>query len=84
MVLEREWYVRLENLYLNDSFMGYKRIITRSDLHSDLVDTIIHYYGIPANMRYHMKLYSTPFRNQRLDTIESIPKEFDFVHVYFF
>ncbi len=81
---EREWYVRLENLYLNDSFMGYKRIITRSDLRSDLVDSIIQYYHIPFQMRYHMKLYSNPFRSRRLDTMENIPTEFEFVHIYFF
>jgi hypothetical protein len=81
---EREWYVRLENLYLNDSFMGYKRIITRSDLLSDVIDTIIRYYGIPSEMRHHMKLYSNPFRSRRLDMMEHIPKEFEFVHIYFF
>jgi|LauGreDrversion4_2_1035121.scaffolds.fasta_scaffold2513431_1 hypothetical protein len=79
----REWYVRLENLYLNDSFIGYKRIITQYDSSVELADAIIRYYGIPSELRHHMKLFESPFRNRRLDLMPTIPKEYDFIYIYF-
>ena len=80
----REWYVRLENLYLNDSFMGYKRIITQYDSSSELIDSIIRFYGISSELRRHIKLYGSPFRNRRLDLMTHIPKEYDFIYIYFY
>ena len=78
----REWYIRLENLYLNDSFMGYKRIITFHD--SDLADCILAYYSLPTELRGHMRIYSGPFRRRRLDGLLCIPEEHVFLSVYFY
>ncbi len=77
----REWYIRLENLYLNDSFVGYKRIITFHD--SDLADCILTYYSLPDDLRGRMRIWSSPFRMRRLDILPHIPEEHVFLSVYF-
>ena len=78
----REWYVRLENLHLNHSFIGYKRMITQHD--HELIDTILNYYGIPSTFRDHIQLWDSPFRNRRLDPLQPIPYDIDFISVYFY
>jgi hypothetical protein len=77
----REWYIRLENLYLNDSYVGYKRIITYHD--TDLINTILSYYSLPLELRSRMRIWSSPFRMRRLDSLPHIPEEHVFISVYF-
>jgi hypothetical protein len=77
----REWYIRLENLYLNDSYVGYKRIITYHD--TDLVDCILTYYSLPVELRSRMRIWSSPFRMRRLDGLPRIPEEHVFISIYF-
>jgi len=71
---EREWYVRLENMYLNDSYVGYKRIITIGSRCSSLVEAILLYYGLPSRLQAHIRIWSSPFQMQRLDRLEVIPE----------
>ena len=78
----REWYVRLENLYLNDSCVGYKRIITYDN--SDLMDRILAYYSLPLSLRSRMRIWSSPFRMRRLDLLPRIPEDDLFLSVYFY
>lgn len=77
----REWYIRLENLYLNDSYVGYKRIITHHD--TELINAILSYYSLPVELRSRMRIWSSPFRMRRLDGLSRIPEEHVFVSVYF-
>lgn len=79
----REWYVRLENLYLNDSCVGYKRIITIQSSGSALVDRILLYYGLPFSLRDRIRIWASPFRIHRLDRLAIIPEEVEFVSVEF-
>lgn len=77
----REWYVRLENVYLNDSCVGYKRIITMDSSGSSLVDRILAYYRLSTELRGRIRIWASPFRMRRLDRLEVIPEEEVFVSV---
>lgn len=82
----REWYVRLENMYLNDSCVGYKRIIATGSTVSSLTDSILVYYQLPAALRERIRIGSSPFRMDRLDRLDRldmIPEEVVFVSVEF-
>lgn len=78
----REWYVRLENLYLNDSCVGYKRIITYRD--SDLMDCILSRYSLPSALRSHMRIWTSPFRMRRINPLAQIAEEHLFLSVDFY
>ena len=79
----REWYVRLENMYLNDSCVGYKRIITMGSSCSSLVEAILAYYRLPAALGGHIRIWSSPFRMCRLDRMLVIPEGEMFLSVEF-
>jgi hypothetical protein len=80
---EREWYVRLENMYLNDSCVGYKRIITIGSCCSSLIEAILAYYHLPVAFGKRIRIWSTPFRMNRLDCLTVIPEEERFLSVEF-
>lgn len=78
----KEWYVRLENIHVNDSYVGYKRIITNSNLTDDIKQSIIAYYSLSPSLKPHLRIWSSPFRSKRLDHLESIPLQYDFLSIY--
>lgn len=78
----KEWYVRLENIYVNDSYVGYKRIITYSDKVDDIKQSILTYYSLSPSLKHHLRIWSSPFRSTRLDHLEVIPLQYDFLSVY--
>lgn len=75
--------MRLENIYVNDSYVGYKRIISNSNRIDEIKNAILSYYQLPTYLKNHLQIWSSPYRSKRLDTLETIPLEFEFLSIYF-
>ena len=76
-VPSQRYYVKLENVIVPDSLKGYIAIDARAP--SELLEQIRDMYGIKAAG---IELWSSQSRQGlRLDTLEVIPKEHEFIWV---
>ena len=80
----RDYYVKLDNFFVeNVELQGFKRIPAVSG--PDLLSKVIHYYGFDHKDALELRLWSSPHRlstaNIRLDQLEIIPEDCEFVWV---
>jgi hypothetical protein len=76
-VASQRYYVKLENVTVSDNLKGYIAIDARAP--SDLLEQIRDTYGIKSAG---IELWSSQGRQGlRLDTLEVIPKEHEFIWV---
>jgi len=81
----RNYYVKLDNIFLEDiSLHGYKWI-SASSSGPDLLKKIIEFYKFNEACVPHLQVWSSNNRLAktllRLDTMEEIPEEYEFVWV---
>lgn len=84
MVVQRDYYVKLDNICVEDiTLFGFKRMTASSG--PELLQNAIAFYGFDKECSAHLQLWSSP--NQlsasivRLDTMPIIPDEYEFVWV---
>jgi hypothetical protein len=84
---EREFYVRLHNICsLNQELRGFKLIKASSG--EELLDKACNYFRINVRFKPQLQIWSANsiyHRNAtRIDTLQTIPREFEFVWLYAF
>ena len=76
----REYYVKMDNVNVPDELKGYKSI--KASTPQDLLKSVMEYYGLNGRANINVQLWSNKmYSGVRLDTMESIPKEYEFVWV---
>jgi hypothetical protein len=77
----RSFYVKLSNIQMNDpKMMEYKHISASSG--SDLLDKVCSYYGFNSLIKKHIRLYyRIGYHSIRIDDIDHIPEEYEFIYV---
>lgn len=91
MAVQRTYYVKLDNIFVEDiSLLGFKRMMASSG--PELLKNAISFYGFDEKCATHLQLWSrAELRSDgthrlsastvRLDTMEIIPEEYEFVWV---
>jgi len=77
----RSFYVKLSNITMeNKKLMEYTHIMAASG--PDLLDKVCSYYGFNSLIKQHIKLYdSIGYHSTRIDTMDIIPNEYEFIFV---
>ena len=77
---KRAYYVKMDNVNVPDEMKGYKMIEGSSP--QDLLESVKVYYGLDKRDNICVQLWSDRMYNGvRLDTMEEIPKQYEFVWV---
>ena len=91
MAIQKDYYVKLDNICVEDiTLLGYKRMTASSG--PELLQKAIAFYGFNAECAMHLQLWTrSEFRSDginqlststvRLDTMEVIPDEYEFVWI---
>jgi hypothetical protein len=80
LAIERNYYVKVDNVNVPDDLKGFKAIKAGSIV--ELSKKVIEYYGFNKNKDVKVQLWSNAnYTGKRLDTMEEIPADIEFVWV---
>lgn len=75
---KRRYYVKIDNVNVPEELKGYKEI--EADSIGELKESIKEVYGFNKHKNFELELWSSAnHMGKRLDTLEEIPKEIEFV-----
>ena len=84
----REWFVRMENIYIGRmEHRGFQHIAVmyasgrEESTMGPLIDAIMYHYALPERVRPYLRIWTTPFRTNRLAEGCVIPREIEFLYV---
>jgi len=76
----RAYYVKMDNMNVPANLKGYKLIEALSTV--DLLESVKMYYGLENYPNISVQLWSAQmYGGTRLDTMEEIPKQYEFIWV---
>ncbi len=77
---KRRYYVKIDNISVPESLKGYKAMEAGSV--EELIEQVKEYYNFKAHPEFGVQLWSNNnCTGKRLDNLESIPKEIEFIWV---